>query len=129
MKKILTVLFLAAILYVGYLAISLPRDSGDPSIDGIKAEADKIVDQVTDMYEEYGSEAVKQVDDAIGEKVKQADEALEQVAEEADEAIEQAVDSAVEGAKQGFVQSLQKSVSDFFDGLSADDDTGETIEE
>ena len=111
MKKILTVLFLAAILYVGYLALMLPRDSVDPSIDGIKAEADKIVDQVTDMYEEYGSEAV------------------EQVAEEADEAIEQAVDSAVEGAKQGFVQSLQKSVSDFFDSLSADDDTGERIEE
>lgn len=129
MKKILTVLFLAAILYVGYLALMLPRDSVDPSIDGIKAEADKIVDQVTDMYEEYGSEAVKQVDDALGEKVKQADEALEQVAEEADEAIEQAVDSAVEGAKQGFVQSLQKSVSDFFDSLSADDDTGERIEE
>ena len=124
MKKFLAMLCLAAILYVGYLAISLPRGEGDIAIDGIKAGADKIVDQVTGMYEEYGSDTAKQVDDAIEEKVQQADEALGQIAEQADEAIEDAARSAVEGAKQGFIQSLKESVNDFLDGL-ADEDAGD----
>ena len=72
MKKLLTVLCLFAILCVGCLALALPRDGSEPSIDGIKAGADKILDQVTDVYEEYGSAAAKQVDDALGDKVEQA---------------------------------------------------------
>lgn len=124
MKKILTVLCLAVILYVGYLAITLSRDGEDPDIDGIKAEADEIVNQMADMYEEYGSAAAKQVDDAIGEKVEQADEALEQITEQADEAIEEAARSAMEEAKQGFIRSLKESVNDFFD-KQADEDAAE----
>lgn len=124
MKKFLAVLCLAAILYVGFLAITLSRGESELAIDGIKAGADKIVDQVTDMYEEYGSAAAEQVEDTIGEKVEQADEALEQIAEQADEAIEDAARSAVEGAKQGFIRSLKESVNNFFDNL-ADEDAGE----
>jgi len=121
MKKLLKALCFFAILCVVYLALTQPRDGTDPAMDTIKAGADKIVNQVTDIYEEYGSAAAKQVDDALGEKVEQADEALGQVAEQADEAIADAVDSAVEGAKQGFLQSLKQSVSEFFENLSARD--------
>ncbi len=122
MKKFLKALCLLAILCVGYLALTRPRDGSGPAIDNIKTGADKIVNQVTDMYEEYGSAAAKQVDDALGDKIEQADEALDQVTEQADEAIEEAVGSAVEGAKQGFIQSLKESVSEFFENLSAHGD-------
>lgn len=132
MKKFLMVLCLAAILCMGYLAIALPRGEGMPAMEDIKAETDKIRNQVSDMYEKYSLTAAEHVDEALGEQaeqadnklevvVEQADEALENVAEQADEAIENAVNSAVEGAKQGFIQSLKESVSNFFDSLSIQD--------
>lgn len=124
MKKILTLLLLMAILYVGYVTVIQPRGGEDFTADDIKAGADKIVNQVTDLYEEYGAAAADQVDEAIGEKVEQADEALEQIAGQADEAIEDAAASAVEGAKQGFIQSLKESADHFFDTLS-DENTDE----
>lgn len=124
MKKIFTLLLLTAVLYIGYRAVSLPRDGENPSIDDIKTGADEIVNQVNDLYEEYGAAAAEQVDEVIGEKVEQADEALEQIVGQADEAIEDAAASAVEGAKQGFIQSLKESASHFFDSLS-DENTDE----
>lgn len=106
MKKFFRLLCLAAILCVAYLLVTQPRDGKTPAIDDIGAEAEEIAGHVKGMYEEYGSAAVEQ-----------ADEALEEVVEQADQAIEEAVDSAVEGAKDGFLESIKESVSEFFDGL------------
>lgn len=118
MKKIFTLLFLAAILYVGYLAVTMPRDGESTAIENMQSGADEIVNQVTDMYEEYGSAAAKQVDQVIAEKVEQADETLEQITGQADEAIEEAAHSALEGAKQGFIRSLKESANEFWDKLT-----------
>ena len=100
MKKFLRLLCLAAILCVGYLALTQPRDGQAPAIENIGSEAEELAGQVKGMYEEYGSAAVEQ----------------------ADQVIEEAVDSAVEGAKEGFLQSIKESVSSFFDGLFAETD-------
>ena len=100
MKKFFRLLCLAAILCVGYLALTQPRDGQAPAIVNIGSEAEEIAGQVKGMYEEYGSAAVEQ----------------------ADQVIEEAVDSAMEGAKEGFLQSIKESVSSFFDGLFAETD-------
>jgi len=106
MKKFLRLLCLAAILCVVYLALTQPRDGNTPAIEAVGSEAEEIVGQVKGMYEEYGSAAVEQADEALGDAVEQADQV-----------IEEAVDSAVEGAKDGFFESIRESVSGFFDGL------------
>lgn len=111
MKKFLRLLCLAAILCVACLALTQPRDGKTPAIENIGAEAEELAGQVKGMYEEYGSAAVEQ-----------ADEALEDAVEQADQVIEEAVDSAVEGAKDGFFESIKESVSGFFDGLVAETD-------
>lgn len=111
MKKFLRLLCLAAILCVGYLALTQPRDGQTPAIADIESEAEEIAGQVKGMYEEYGSAAVEQADEALGDMVEQADQV-----------IGEAVDSAVEGAKTGFLQSIKESVSSFFDGLFAEKD-------
>ncbi len=111
MKKFLRLLCLAAILGVAYLAVTQPRDGKTPAIENIGSEAGEIADQVKGVYEEYGSAAVEQADEALGDAVEQADQV-----------IEEAVDSAVEGAKEGFLQSIKDSVNGFFDGLFAEKD-------
>ena len=78
-------------------------------MEDIESEAQELVGQVKGMYEEYGSAAVEQADEALGE-----------VVEQADQVIEEAVDSAVEGAKDGFFESVKESVSGFFNGLFAE---------
>lgn len=108
MKKILSLLCIAAILVAAYLAVTQMRDGEVPAAAAIESEAGEIVDQVKGMYQEYGSPALEQ-----------ADEALENVVEQADEAIGDAVESAVEGAKQGFFQSIKESVTNFFEGLTS----------
>ncbi len=109
MKKFLKLLCLAAIFCVAYLAVTQPRDGKAPVLENIGTEAEGIAGQVKGMYEEYGSAAVEQADEALGD-----------VVEQADQAIEEAVDSAVEGAKEGFLESIRESVSSFFDGLFAE---------
>lgn len=111
MKKFLRLLCLAAILCVVYLAVTQPRDGKTPALEDIGAEAEEIAGQVKGMYEEYGSAAVEQADEALGD-----------VVEKADQVIEEAVDNAVEGAKDGFFDSIKESVSGFFDGLFAETD-------
>lgn len=111
MKKFFRLLCLAAILCVGYLALTQPRDGQAPAIVNIGSEAEEIAGQVKGMYEEYGSAAVEQADEVLGDAVEQADQV-----------IEEAVDSAMEGAKEGFLQSIKESVSSFFDGLVAETD-------
>lgn len=106
MKKFLRLLCLAAILCVAYLTFTQLRDGETPAIEDVGSEAEEIVGQVKGMYEEYGSAAVEQADEALGD-----------VVEQADQVIEEAVDSAVEGAKDGFFDSIKESVSSFFDGL------------
>lgn len=111
MKKFFRLLCLAAILCVAYLALTQPRDGRAPAMENIGSEAEEIVGQVKGMYEEYGSAAVEQADEALGD-----------VVEQADQVIEEAVDSAVEGAKDGFFESIKESVGSFFDGLFAEKD-------
>ncbi|MDE7248270.1 MAG: hypothetical protein K2N43_10335 [Lachnospiraceae bacterium] len=111
MKKFLRLLCLAAILCVVYLAVTQPHDGKTPALEDIGAEAEEIAGQVKGMYEEYGSAAVEQADEALGD-----------VVEKADQVIEEAVDNAVEGAKDGFFDSIKESVSGFFDGLFAETD-------
>lgn len=111
MKKFLKLLCLAAILCVGYLALTQSRDGQTPAIEHIGSEADEIAGQVKGMYEEYGYAAMQQADEALGDAVEQADQV-----------IEEAVDSAVEGAKKGFLQSIKESISGFFDGFFAETD-------
>ncbi len=108
MKKFLGLLCLVVILIVAYLAVTQSRDGGAPAADAIGADAGEIVDQVKGMYQEYGSAALEQADEALGE-----------VVEQADEAIGEAVESAVEGAKQGFFQSIKESVTNFFKDLTS----------
>lgn len=109
MKKLFKLLCLAAILCVACLIVTQPRDGRGPAMEDIESEAQELVGQVKGMYEEYGSAAVEQADEALGE-----------VVEQADQAIEEAVDSAVEGAKDGFFESVKESVSGFFNGLFAE---------
>lgn len=111
MKKFFRLLCLAAILCVAYLLVTQPREGRPPAIENIGSEAEELADQVKGMYEEYGSAAVEQADEALGDMVEQADQV-----------IEEAVDSAMEGAKEGFLQSIKESVSSFFDGLFAEKD-------
>ena len=111
MKKFLRLLCLVVILCVVYLAVTQPRDGKAPAIEDIGAEAEEIAGQVKGMYEEYGSAAVEQADEALGD-----------VVEKADQVIEEAVDNAVEGAKEGFFGSIKESVSGFFDSLFAETD-------
>lgn len=106
MKKFFRLLCLAAIFCVAFLALTQAHGGKTPDIEGIGAEAEEIAGHVKGMYEEYGSAAVEQ-----------ADEALENVVEQADQVIEEAVDSAVEGAKDGFFESIREGVSGFFDHL------------
>lgn len=130
MKKIFSILCLLAILCVAYLAFTQPKDSAKPTMKDIESGTDELVDQVKDMYEEYGSAAVAQADEKLGDVVEQADEKLGDVVEQADEklgdvvaqadeAIESAVESAVEGAKEGFFQSIKESISNFFSDLTS----------
>lgn len=119
MKKFMSVLCLLAILSVAYLAFTQLQEGDKPAIEDVGAGAEELVDQVKDMYEEYGSAAVAQADEKLGEVVEQADEKLGDVVEQADEAIEEAVASAVDGAKEGFFQSIKKSISDFFKDLTS----------
>ena len=107
MKKFIRALCLLAILCVAYFALTQPQSSEKPAIEDIESEADDLVDQVKDMYEEYGSAAVAQADEKLGDVVDQADDA-----------IESAVESAVEGAKEGFFQSLKESINNFFRDLT-----------
>ena len=74
MKKFLRLLCLAAILCVGYLALTQPRDGQAPAIENIGSEAEELAGQVKGMYEEYGSAAVEQADEAIGDAVESAKE-------------------------------------------------------
>lgn len=106
MKKFVSVLCLLAILCVAYLVFTQSYDGEKSSMNDLETGAEELVDQVKDMYEEYGSAAVAQ-----------ADEKLSEVVEQADEAIEEAVESAVEGAKEGFFESIRESVSNFFRDL------------
>lgn len=122
MKKFMSVLCLLAVLCVAYLAFTRSQGSETPVIDDIGSGTDELVDQVKNMYEEYGSAAVAQADEKLSEVVEQADEKLDGVMEQADEAIGEAVESAVEGAKEGFFESLKKSISDFFHDLSSGGD-------
>lgn len=111
MKKFFKLLCLAAILCVAYLAITQPREGQPSAIENIGSEAEEIADHVKGMYEEYGSAAMAQADEALGD-----------VVEQADQVIEEAMDSAMEGAKEGFLQSIKESVSGFFEGLFAEKD-------
>ena len=108
MKKFIRALCLLAILCVAYFALTQPQSSEKPAIEDIESEADDLVDQVKDMYEEYGSAAVAQADEKLGD-----------VVEQADEAIGEAVESAVEGAKEVFLESIKESISSFFQDLSS----------
>lgn len=108
MKKFLGLLCLVAVLAVAYLAVTQSRDGEAPAADAIGSDAGKIVDQVKGMYQEYGSAALEQADEALGE-----------VVEQADEVIGEAVESAVEGAKQGFFQSIKESLTSFFNDLTS----------
>ncbi len=119
MKKIFSILCLLAILCVAYLAFTQPKDSAKPTMEDIESGTDELVDQVKDMYEEYGSAAVAQADEKLGDVVEQADEKLGDVVAQADEAIESAVESAVEGAKEGFFESIKESISNFFSDLTS----------
>ncbi len=119
MKKIFSILCLLAILCVAYLAFIQPNDGEPPTIEDVSAGTGEFVDQVKDMYEEYGSAAAAQAEEKLGDVVEQADEKLGDVVAQADEAIENAMESAVEGAKEGFFESLKKSISDFFDNLTS----------
>lgn len=118
MKKLLNLLCLLAILCVAYLAVTRFPSGQNPDIDDIESGAEALMDQVQDMYEEYGSAAVAQADEKLGSVVEQADEKLGDVVEQADVAIEEAVESAVEGAKEGFFESIKKSISNFFQNLT-----------
>lgn len=118
MKKFIRALCLLAILCVAYFALTQPQSSEKPAIEDIESGADELVDQVKDMYEEYGSAAVAQADEKLGDVVDQADEKLGDVVAQADDAIESAVESAVEGAKEGFFQSLKESINNFFSDLT-----------
>lgn len=119
MKKFVSVLCLLAILCVAYLAFAQLQNGEKPAIEDIDSEANELVDQVKDMYEEYGSAAVAQADEKLGDVVEQADEKLGDVVAQADEAIEEAVESAVEGAKEGFFQSIKESIGNFFRDLTS----------
>ena len=98
----------------GVFALTQPQSSEKPAIEDIESEADDLVDQVKDMYAEYGSAAVAQADEKLGDVVDQADEKLGEVVAQADDAIESAVESAVEGAKEGFFRVLRKALIIFF---------------
>lgn len=108
MKKFLGLLCFAAILATAYLAATQFRNGEAPAADVIESEAGEIVDQVKEMYQEYGSAALEQ-----------ADERLENAVEQADEAIGEAVESAVEGARQGFFESIKESVTNFFNDMTS----------
>lgn len=119
MKKFISVLCLLAILCVAYLAYTKPRGGENPDIEDIGSGADELVDQVKDIYEEYGSAVVEQADEKLGDVVEQADEKLGDVVAQADAAIGDAVESAVEGAKEGFLESIKESINDFFRNLTS----------
>ena len=118
MKKFFSVLCLLAILCVAYLAVTQLRSGEKPDINSIEAGAEDLVEQVKDMYDEYGSAAVAQADEKLGSVVEQADEKLDEVVEQADAAIENAVENAVEGAKEGFFESIKESINNFFQDLT-----------
>lgn len=118
MKKFFGVLCLLAILCVAYLAVVQLRSGEKPDINDIESGAEELVDQVKDMYKEYGSAAVAQADEKLDGVVEQADEKLGDVVEQADAAIEEAVESAVEGAKEGFFESIKEIISNFFENLT-----------
>lgn len=118
MKKIVGVLCLFALLYVVYLVVvSQPQDQRPVSADTVDLEMN--VDRARDKCEEYSSAVAAEVEEALGDAVRQADEKLSSVAAQADEAIEEAVGSAVEGAKKGFLNSMKKSITEFFQNLTS----------
>ncbi|MCI9347487.1 MAG: hypothetical protein HFI56_14805 [Lachnospiraceae bacterium] len=119
MRKFMSALCLLAILCVAGLVFTQLYDGENPAMEDIGAGTDELVDQVKDMYEEYGAAAVAQADEKLGDVVEQADEKLGEVVEQADEAIGEAVESAVEGAKEGFLESIKESISSFFQDLSS----------
>ncbi|MDE5939926.1 MAG: hypothetical protein K2H37_12700 [Lachnospiraceae bacterium] len=119
MKKFMSMLCLLAILCVAALTLVQLHDGEKPAIEDVGAGAEELVDQVKDMYEEYGSAAVAQADEKLSDVVEQADEKLGDVVEQADEAIGEAVESAVEGAKEGFLDSIKESINDFFENLTS----------
>ena len=108
MRKFMSALCLLAILCVAGLVFTQLYDGENPAMEHIGAGTDELVDQVKDMYEEYGAAAVAQADEKLGD-----------VVEQADEAIGEAVESAVEGAKEGFLESIKESISSFFQDLSS----------
>ena len=108
MKKFLCLLCIVAVLAVAYLAFTQSRGGEAPTVDAIASGTEEIADQVRGMYQEYGSAALEQVDERLGDAVEQADEA-----------IGEAVESAVEGAKEGFLQSIKKSIADFWEKLTS----------
>ncbi|MDE6602172.1 MAG: hypothetical protein K2K90_08410 [Lachnospiraceae bacterium] len=119
MKKFMSVLCLFAILCVAGLVLTQLRDGEKPAMENIGPGAEELVDQVKDMYEEYGSAAVAQADEKLSDVVERADEKLGDVVEQADEAIGEAVESAVEGAKEGFLESIKESINHFFQDLTS----------
>lgn len=119
MKKFMSVLCLMAILCVAGLVLVQLHDGEKPAIEDIESGAAEIMDQVKDMYDEYGSAAVAQADEKLSDVVEQADEKLGGVVEQADEAIGEAVESAVEGAKEGFLDSIKESINHFFENLTS----------
>lgn len=119
MKKFMKVLCLLAILCVAGLVLTQMRDGEKPAIEDIGSGAEELVDQVKDMYDEYGSAAVAKADEKLGDVVEQADEKIGDVVEQADEAIGEAVESAVEGAKEGFLESIKESIGSFFENLTS----------
>lgn len=87
MKIIMRMLCLLAILCAAGLVFTQMRDGEKPAIEDIESGAEEFVDQMKDMYEEYGSAAVAQADEKLNDVVGQADEKLGEVVEQADEAI------------------------------------------
>ncbi len=76
MRKFMSALCLLAILCVAGLVFTQLYDGENPAMEDIGAGTDELVDQVKDMYEEYGAAAVAQADEKLGDVVEQADEAI-----------------------------------------------------
>lgn len=98
MKKLLTLLCIAAIAVTAYAVVTAPEQEREAAMEAIEAEAGELAGQAQDLYQEYGVEVV----------------------EEANEAINDAMEGAVEGAADNFWESMKQSVAGFFDDLFSD---------
>lgn len=114
MKKIGSVVCLLALACVVYLIVTAqPQDQRPTGTSAIDLEMD--IDKARDKYEEISSIVAAEADEAVGDAIRQADEKLSSVTAQADEAIE----DAVESAKDGFVESIKKSITEFFRNLTS----------